>query len=225
LTRYHISPEYDFCSRLCSDTATANTSADGELIQVKLLKQILILCFILLISIVLGGCNAQEKKFEDLKEQAKEHYYSKDLVSASEVYSKALEIKEDPRVRQRYKEINDEIDEVKSINLIRENLKSYINELETVSYMNDLAAITQSIDLTLQEIKNHDISRDFDIQDYIYNMRESTEFSSLSISLIGVELKGLADDFSLYDYSQDLIKKIKALINVTGYSSEYASIQ
>jgi len=146
------------------------------------MKKLYIVLIILCTIFLLGGCgSSQSSSVEELKTQAQNYATQGNLDDAIEVYSKILNIKEDPVLRG---ELNDIKKEKESVHITKEFINTLNevnkkipsgNHIESADMQNLFIEINNKMD----KFESIDITIKSAISDYIINLKSIPEYSSL----------------------------------------------
>jgi cell division protein ZapA (FtsZ GTPase activity inhibitor) len=130
------------------------------------------------IILLLTACGT-EKEFNSLVEQAATHYDEHDLISARDVYAKALELKENPEVRKAYALVSDDIDMAKDVTAFREELRGVKAEIGNAYSYEELGAIANTLLDLVEEIKAYTPNASLQSGFYIRGLSQSDELDNL----------------------------------------------
>ncbi|WP_427050356.1 hypothetical protein [Paenibacillus sp. TC-CSREp1] len=164
-------------------------------------------------SLLLYGCGSS--KFEEYKEQAREHYLNNEYASAVTVYSKALDEKEDPEVRTELGRIEGEVARIKEVTSMYDELKDSSVLVKNTYKPDDTAKYIRTVIDTLAKLEAFDTSSNDNPAIYVKPLVSSNDF-------INVKLKaGLADvnqnynfsDKSTFEYALELAAEVEDLLS------------
>ncbi|WP_106768254.1 hypothetical protein [Paenibacillus faecalis] len=137
-------------------------------------KKYLIVASILLI--ILGGCSNKDAEFDSLVEQANRHYNGEEYISSAAVYSKALEVKEDPDIRSKLTEVNTEIKRIEEVILLIDEFRSIASKYESVRTPQDIFDTCAAYLDIFAKIDSFDTTPSDPATKYIESIRDSREY-------------------------------------------------
>ena len=135
--------------------------------------------FALVILSTACGDRKKDKEFEELVDKAASYSQNNDLISAKEIYSKALDLKEDDQVRGWYNSILKEIESAKEVNKYRDSLrelKKEINKAFNEERLNDLTILMSDL---YDDIKSTTLDKETKAGSYLDGLKNSPELNSL----------------------------------------------
>ncbi|MEC0167841.1 hypothetical protein [Paenibacillus graminis] len=181
----------------------------------------------MLLAIVLTSCiSSKDKEFNDLAAQAKAHEDNFDYQAAADVYTKALDIKEDPEVRTKLNNLNNEIEEIRGV-------KGIINEIKTISgaYKNvlsseDLLSLCEKLTKLVSQLEALDTSSGGSAANYIDKLKASTYYFSFTSSIESAQIYqtvGGAGHDAFTD-AKAIDDEVTALLSDVSFPPSFASI-
>ncbi|ALS26957.1 hypothetical protein IJ21_15530 [Paenibacillus sp. 32O-W] len=178
---------------------------------------------IVIIAATISGCASKDdEEFDNLVSQAVKYRDELDLVSAKQLFEKALDIREDSQIRKSVQKLTNEIAEVKKFNDLCDRLLSKRNALDSAMSRQDVRTTAKEIDVLISEIKNYDTNTEYSVSKYVNRMKESLELISLSVSVISVQA---TQDFDVIEKAQEIKNQIDELIASVQYPDAYKSIK
>lgn len=181
---------------------------------------------LLLMSLLLYGCGSS--KFEEYKEQAREHYLSGDYVSAVTVYGKALDEKEDAEVRTELVRIEGEVERIRKVTSMYNELKDSSVIVKNTYKPEDTATYTRTVIDTLAKLEAFDTSSNDNAAVYVRPLISSFAFTNLKIKagLADVNTNfNLASDKTSFEYALELAEEVEKMLSEYPLRKGFAEVQ
>ncbi|WP_157272608.1 hypothetical protein [Paenibacillus daejeonensis] len=179
----------------------------------------------ILTALLITACSSTDKEFEELVTQAEGHYQAKELQSSWDVYTKALDVKEDSEIRNKRSKVGEEIEFIKKFNGIINGMKSDAVAIETSMSKDSLRTAIGELDKRVVSLKNFETSPGYRIQRDIRSAVSRAAFAALEVRVITLELYMLKKDFNVYTYGQETIQSINDFLADLEYPKEYDNIK
>ena len=139
----------------------------------------LMIIVLVIVGLILAGCENKEKKILELKEQALKYLDDGDFNNTIELYEKMLDIKEDTIIREELKEIKYEkesVEVVKNFLDVIKNANINYNRAESlVELKDDFLDIQQAVD----QIEKIDTDKETDIARYLEEIKNLDDYKYL----------------------------------------------
>lgn len=178
---------------------------------------------LILVALILSGCT-KGYEFNKLIQQAEEHYYKDDIVSAIEVYQKALNLKEDVEARRRYQKLKQEIERIKEVLLIRKDLTQISLLLDTVTSDKILMEVAISLDEILINLQSIDTTDNSKISSYVKQLLQSASYFGLVTNIVKCRSYFLFQDFVFIEEKTKLKEAIDIFLNKPKFPTAYNKI-
>jgi len=176
---------------------------------------------------VVFGCssNNQAREFDALITQAKGHYDSIDIVSAREVYIKALEIKEDTATRSRLRELESEIEKTREFSALIEKLREAQRGAKAALHTSDMRKQGELVDDVIMAIDNFEYTGEYHVNKYAQQARNGSEYIPLGVAGLYAKSPEAYANFDMGKAREDLVSKIDKFIESLNYPDTMRSIK
>jgi len=172
-----------------------------------------------------GGNSGEDGQFAELVEQAKTHYGNKDLLSAREVYEKALETKEDSEVRSALRELNNEIEKTREFNQLIDSLREAQRGAKASLSVAEIKKQGVIVDDVIMALDNYEYVGDYYVNRYIKKARDSAEYVSLGLAGMSAKIPEVVKEFTVTESANDLIEAVDALMSKIEYPDILRSVK
>lgn len=182
----------------------------------------------LLVTIVTACGNSKEKQFEDLVSQAQTHISNLDYQSAVDVYTKALEVKEDAEARTELNKLTADIEQVKVVKELISELKIKAGTYKNVMSSSDLLDMCDELTKVVTRIDSFDTSRNSPAADYIQDMKKSNEYFDFTSSIEMARIYRLVegqDGHDIFTDAKSISDSLDALLASVPVPSGFSSIK
>ncbi|MFC3748025.1 hypothetical protein [Paenibacillus sp. GCM10012306] len=189
----------------------------------KTIKAILVLVVIV---ILLTSCvSRQDRKFNDLVTQAKQHQDNLDYEAALEVYNKALEIKEDVDVRGTLVRLKTEVAQIQEVKTMVSKIKEQTSQLKGVLTNKDVADLCGGLLESLARLENYDTSADTAASEYVSNLKKSTTFRLLKVQIESAQVlsSGKSSKKIPYEATEKVLKTATSLFDEFPFPPSFSS--
>ncbi|MEK4061696.1 MULTISPECIES: hypothetical protein [unclassified Paenibacillus] len=182
----------------------------------------------LILVLILSACtSAKDREFSDLIEQARVHVSNFEYQAAADVYSKALEVKEDATVRSELIKINADIKEVREVKEMTSDLQAYAGTYKNVISSSDLIEMCDELTKVVNSIDSFDASRNSPAAKYIQDMRKSNRYFDFTSSIEMARIYRLVEGQEGHDTFTDakaISDSLDALLASVPVPSEFGAI-
>ncbi|WP_379161323.1 hypothetical protein [Paenibacillus sp. sgz5001063] len=168
------------------------------------MKKIKLLGALLLLTVVLVACgNSKDKQFSDLVTQAEKHESANDYQSAVNVYTKALDIKEDADARTALNRLTADIDQIREVKQTINDLKEQAGTYKNVMTSADLLDMCDEMTELVNRIDNFDTSGSSPAADYIQGIKNSNVYFDFTSSIESARIYRLVEGQDGHDIFSD----------------------
>ena len=122
-----------------------------------------------------AGC-AKEKQAEKLSIQASKYLSEGDFENATELYNKALILKEDPTIRQKLAEVKYEQESVQITKKFLESTNNIIYKIDNISNFSELRTLLLSEKALVDEFEKIDTLKVTEIADFIKKIKADVNY-------------------------------------------------
>jgi len=174
------------------------------------MKRIILL---LLATTLLAACgNKTEKEFADLVAQADTHYSRGDYEAARIVYEKALDLKENVDVRNKYDKAKAEIKLSESYGDIKAKITTAVAKLDKVTDITELKRVTGEVTDAISELEALQVDSTLRSSVEVRSAKKSKQLSEIKYQAASIEARGILGT-NYYELATSLKKAADELIN------------
>lgn len=156
---------------------------------------------VLTLLMLLSACSNKDDEFDGLVAQAQRHYDNSEFTSAAAVYSKALEVKEDPETRNLLNDVNTEIERVKAATSLHNEIKSLAAKYQNVMTSKDIMNTCDEYFDLFAKFESFDTTPRDNATKYIESVRDSNYYHSIKTAAILIQTSYLTGNGKEGPYS------------------------
>lgn len=171
------------------------------------LKKIVI---VLVSFLLVTACSSNE--FNELTEQAKNHYYDEEYEEAITVYQKALDIREDVEIRKALSDSKKELELATQYTEFKRKLREYSKELQNIATYNDLEKTCDKIVRDINEFMSIDAEGNLSEAKKIKSIQSEVFLEAALVDASSPHLVNLLKEFTPYDYAQRIKERIDLIL-------------
>lgn len=131
---------------------------------------------ILIVVILLAGCNNKQKQIDELRSQGLAYLEEGDFGNAIDLYSKILDIEEDSSIREELKDIKYEKETVEKTKSFLEVIKDVNIKYNQPNSLIELKDVFIKVQKVVDEIEKIDTNKETDIAAYLEEIKNLNDY-------------------------------------------------